>query len=486
MSHDLRTAMKCLEHQKEIVQLDSCIDVHNEIAGLYRYLGAGGAVMRPTKVGPALLCTNLKDFPDRRILIGMNSRRRLSKLLDCPQDALSKRLAAALQAPVEPNYLKSSEGVDCYTNYLCADEPDFDIRKILPAPCNTEDDAGPFITMGMLCASDPETGERDITIHRVCLQSRDEMTISFAPGRHIDAFRQKAERAGRSLPVSISIGYDPIIALASCFQAPTTPLGFNELTIAGSLRHEAVDMVPCRSIREYAIAGSEFIIEGELLPFVRMPEDVNTRTGKAMPEFTGYEGVAEPALPVMKVKAVAFRKDPIIQICIGASNEHVALAGPPTEASIWIALQRALPGKVLNVYAPPGGGGKFMLIIQVKKESIRDEGIQRQAALVAFATFKELKHIYLVDEDVDPFDMDDVLWAMNTRFQGDLDTIMIPGTRMHHIDPSSWPEYSPFLRERGQACKMIFDCTVPFSQKERFKRARFTETDLSRYTFKPC
>ena len=100
-----------------------------------------------------------------------------------------------------------------------------------------------------------------------------------------------------------------------------------------------------------------------------------------------------------------------------------------------------------------------------KKLSPSDEGRQRQAALLAFSAFSELKHVFLVDEDVDCFDMNDVIWAMNTRFQGDADIITIPGVRCHPLDPSNDPTCSPSIRDHGIACKTIFDCTVPYDQK---------------------
>ena len=122
-----------------------------------------------------------------------------------------------------------------------------------------------------------------------------------------------------------------------------------------------------------------------------------------------------------------------------------------------------------------------MAVLQFKKSVASDEGRQRQAALLAFSAFSELKHIFLVDEDGDCFDMNDVLWAMNTRFQGDVDTITIPGVRCHPLDPSNDPAFSPSIRDHGIACKTIFDCTVPVDQKARFVRARFMELDPSEW-----
>ncbi len=200
-----------------------------------------------------------------------------------------------------------------------------------------------------------------------------------------------------------------------------------------------------------------------------------------MPEFPGYTGAAVQQTPVLHVRAVTTRRDPIMQTVIGPSEEHASMAGLPTEASILMMEERALPGFVRNVYCAPFGGGKYAAIVQVGKRGPIDEGKQRQAALLAFSAFSELKHVFLVDEDVDPFDLSDVLWAMTTRFQADLDVIPIPGVRLHPLEPSSDPAYSPYVRNRGIACKCIFDCTVPFEQRERFQRCRFMDIDKEKW-----
>ncbi|MBR3164595.1 MAG: UbiD family decarboxylase, partial [Lachnospiraceae bacterium] len=226
-----------------------------------------------------------------------------------------------------------------------------------------------------------------------------------------------------------------------------------------------------------AIANAEYVIEGEVIPGVRLQEDQNSHTGYAMPEFPGYTGPASSECFQIKVKAVTTRRNPIMQTCIGPSEEHVSMAGIPTEASIYGLIEKAMPGKLLNVYCASPGGGKFMTVLQFKKNVASDEGRQRQAALLAFSAFSELKTVFLVDEDVDCFDMNDVLWAMNTRFQGDVDIITIPGVRTHPLDPSNDPDYSPSIRDHGISCKTIFDCTVPYGLKDRFRRARFMDVD---------
>jgi gallate decarboxylase subunit C len=324
-------------------------------------------------------------------------------------------------------------------------------------------------------ATDPETGETDVTIHRLCMQGPDTLSMFLSMGRHIEIFRQKAEAAGKPLPISINIGLDPAIGVCSCFEPPTTPVGFNELAIAGSLRGKPVELVDCLTIKGKAIANAEFVIEGELMPDIRVKEDQFSKTGKAMPEFPGYNGPAHPSLPIIKVKAVTTRKNPIMQTVIGPSEEHVNLAGIPHEASILGMVDRAMPGRLLNVYTPRAGGGKLMAILQFRKGIPADEGRQRQAALLAFAAYPEVKHVIVVDDDVDIFDTDDVLWAMNTRYQGDIDTIFIPGVRCHQLDPSQDPTFNAAIKGRGISCKTIFDCTVPFALKEQFQRAQFQE-----------
>lgn len=479
---DLRSALELLRKlDGELLETEIEVDPDAELAGVYRYIGAGGTVKRPTKEGPAMLFHCVKGHPDAKVVIGvLASRKRVAALLDCPPQDLGKRLHACLEHPIQP--VVTEEKAQCQEVIHLASDEDFDLYKLIPAPTNTPDDAGPYITMGMCYATHPETGKSDVTIHRMCIQSRDELSIYFVPGaRHIGAMAECAERRGEPLPISVSIGVDPAIEIGSCFEPPSTPMGYDELAIAGALRGEPVKLCRCMTVQQRAIANAEYVIEGEVVPNVRVQEDQNSHSGYAMPEFPGYTGPASGQCWLIKVKAVTHRRHPIMQTCIGPSEEHVSMAGIPTEASIYGMVEKAMPGKLKNVYCASSGGGKYMAVLQFQKTVQSDEGRQRQAALLAFAAFGELKHVFLVDEDVDCFDMNDVLWAMNTRFQGDADIITIPGVRCHPLDPSNDPSCSPWIRDHGIACKTIFDCTVPFDQKERFRRAAFLETDVSKW-----
>ena len=111
--------------------------------------------------------------------------------------------------------------------------------------------------------------------------------------------------------------------------------------MAGALRGEPVQLCNCLTVNEKAIANAEYVIEGEVVPGVRVQEDQNSHSGFAMPEFPGYTGPASSDCWLIKVTAVTTRKDPIMQTCIGPSEEHVSMAGIPTEASIWGMVDKA-------------------------------------------------------------------------------------------------------------------------------------------------
>ena len=251
--HDLRSALELLASMPgELVTTDVPVDPKDELSGVYRHVGAAGTCMRPTRKGPAMIFNKVKGYDDVRVAIGLlATRERAGYLLDCEPAKLGFLLRDSVKNAIAPVVVDRKQA-KCQEVIHRAEDPDFDIRKLLPAPTNTIEDAGPYFTMGMCYASDPDSGESDITIHRLCVQSKNELSMWLTPGRHIDAFRMKAEARNEPLPISISIGVDPAIEIAACFEPPTTPIGFNELSIAGALRNRPVEMVDCVSIKERA------------------------------------------------------------------------------------------------------------------------------------------------------------------------------------------------------------------------------------------
>lgn len=478
---DLRSALDRLrDHPGQLIETDEPVDPDGELAGVYRRVGAGGTVEPPTQIGPAMLFNNVSGYPNSRVLVGMlASRERTGLLLDAPPRKLTQRLSTARNEGVAPTEFSGAEA-PCQETIHRAEDDNFDLRELLPAPTNTNQDAGPYFCMGLVLASDPDLGT-DVTIHRLCVQSDSTMTIFFAPGRHIDEFRKRAEDRGESLKITINMGLDPAIYVGAEWEAPTTPLGYDELQVAGGLRDTPVELTEGVTVDEKAIARAEVVIEGEIIPDRHEAEDQNTGTGHSMPEFPGYLGDAADSLPVIEVKAITTRQNPILQTLVGPGEEHVNLAGLPTEGSIYRALEDAMPGFATGVYAHSAGGGKFVAVIQCDKNSASDDGRARQAAIIALGVYSELKNVILVDDDVDIFDTDDVLWAMTTRMQGDTDIITIPGVSGHVLDPSQRPEYNPDLPAKGTTAKTIFDATAPYHLADEFERAHFQDVDPRPY-----
>ena len=325
---DLRSALRLLEATPgQLLRTDHPVDAYAELAGVYRRVGAGCPVEPPTKIGPAMMFQNIKGYPGARVVTGvMASRERVGMLLNTPPRRLGFKMLEAVQHPIDPVITPDRTPLCQQVVY----KENIDILKTLPVPTNTPLDAGPYIMLGLLRATDPETGEHDVTFHRLCVQGPNKLSVLLGGGHHIGTFHQKAEKMKKPLPVSISIGVDTAINLATSFEGPTTPQGCDELSIAGGLRGQAVELSRCVSVDEYAIANAEIVIEGVLLPGVRMREDESTKSGNAMPEFLGYLGGANPTITVIEVTAITTRTNPIYQTIVGPGEEHVNLSGIPT------------------------------------------------------------------------------------------------------------------------------------------------------------
>ena len=149
--NDLRSAIEYLKNVKgQLVKSDVEVNPHGELAGIYRYIGAGGTVKRPTKIGPAMIFNNIKGHKEAKVIIGLlASRDRVGMLLDCEPKKLGFLLNEAVKNPINPIIIEN-ENAPCQEVVHYATDEGFDIRKILPAPTNTEEDAGPYITLGIV------------------------------------------------------------------------------------------------------------------------------------------------------------------------------------------------------------------------------------------------------------------------------------------------------------------------------------------------
>ena len=408
---DLRTALQFLEAQQgELETNSSPIQAYCEAASIYAQKAGGVPVKAPTSVGPAILFERLMPS-NRAAVVGMfGSRQRCASYLGTTHDKIADHLIAAARTPIAP-VLSERAPV-----HEVIQTENIDLRA-LPNFTLTSGDAGSYITLGLSMAKDPLSEGRNISVHRLCVQGPDTLTIWMVPGRHLESFYLSAKAQGKALPIAIHIGLDPAVYMASCCPSPLVPLGFNELDIASSLRGRAFEISPCVSIDAHCISHAEYVLEGEITDEI-VPE--SDSSNYSMPEFLGYNGKVHPGLPVVKIKTITHRHNPVYQTVIGPGYEQSNLLGFGLEAAILDFLRNNVTTNTINAYCSSAGGGYLLLFLQFRKDSEQHDGLVKQAALAVFGVFRMIKQIVLVDEDVDVFNEQDVWWAMTTRFQVDI------------------------------------------------------------------
>jgi 2,5-furandicarboxylate decarboxylase 1 len=325
---------------------------------------------------------------------------------------------------------------------------DVDLAKLLPLPTHNEHDSGPYITAGLMIARNPATGRQNVSIHRCQLNGPNRLGVLLLP-RHTHMFFEMAEREKQPLHVAIVIGVDPLTLLAS--QA-ILPIDCDELEVAGALHRQPLSVVKCLTSEVRVPADAEIVVEGRLLPDVREPEG-------PFGEFPQYYG-ERAARHVIEVDAVTHRRDPLFHTIGGGGLEHILLGAIPREASMLAHLRRSFPN-VLDVHLSPGGVGRYHLYVRIRK---RQEGEAKNIMLGAFAGHYDVKHVIVVDADVDIHDPAEVEWAVATRFQADQDLVIVPNSQGSRLDPSA---------RDGVGAKMGLDATKPLAADPmRFTRIR--------------
>jgi 2,5-furandicarboxylate decarboxylase 1 len=325
---------------------------------------------------------------------------------------------------------------------------DVDLARLLPLPTHNEHDGGPYISAGIMITRNPRTGRQNVSIHRCQLTAPNRLGVLLLP-RHAHMFFEMAEASGKPLEAALVVGIDPLTLLAS--QA-IAPIDADELEIAGALHRRPLSVVKCITNELRVPAEAEIVIEGRFLPGVREPEG-------PFGEFPQYYGERADR-HVMEVVAVTHRRDAIFHTIVGGGLEHLLLGAIPKEATMLAHLRRTFPN-VLDVHFSPGGVMRYHLYVQIKK---RQEGEAKNIMLGAFAGSFDVKHVIVVDEDVDIRNPQEVEWAVATRFQADRDLVVVPESQGSKLDPST---------RNGVGTKMGLDATKPLDAPElRFKRIR--------------
>ncbi len=314
----------------------------------------------------------------------------------------------------------------------------------LPIPTHFSVDGAPYITAGQIAARDPQSGVDTTGFHRLMLKGRNRLGLSVHSRRRMYEFHRRAEARGESLPAAITLGIHPLHYMGSMVFA--YPPGVRKFEIIGGLFGEPYRLARTGIEGLEVPAGAEIVIEGEILAGVHEPEG-------PFGEFTGYASFRSTE-NVFVAHRVKMRRDAMFHSVVsGMSQDHILVSCVTREGEILNALRRNLPN-VIAVHVPHRTCGAFLAIVKMKKTS---QGEPQQAIMAALGTEFYTKYVIVVDEDVDIFDMNDVMWAVSTRVRAERDIVFIPHSKGAILDPSSDPE-------AFTVTKMGIDATRPLGR----------------------
>ncbi len=366
---------------------------------------------------------------------------------------IEDKLKAAIDRPIPPKRVRTSP-----TQEITLTGDDVDLYR-LPIPMSSIYDGGPMITAGVVIARDPELGMNS-GMYRFIVKEKNLTGIDIVTPNNMRMFAQRALERKEPLPISISLGTHPIEMAGSGYRAP---LGVDEMAIAGGLRGEPVALAPCKTIDLPYIADAEIVLEGEILPVGwTWPEG---RFG----EFTRLMGGLHWN-PLVRIKAITMRKD-AIYYSLHMPWENTWIAAPTRYAAIRQALKTAgVQVKEINVTL--GGCAFWHAVI-----SIRKQPGEAKNALLAALSVMDLKHVVVVDDDIDVFDPTDVEWAIATRVQGDREIRIVGNARAKPLDPSL-PQGAGVV---PTGAKVGIDATIPEGiPREHYERITYAYADTAK------
>ncbi|OFZ98039.1 MAG: hypothetical protein A2Z64_12780 [Betaproteobacteria bacterium RIFCSPLOWO2_02_67_12] len=340
-------------------------------------------------------------------------------------------------------------------------EEKVDLSK-LPIPVHALKDGGRYLDCSVVMARNPETGQPNISIHRMMVTRKDRLSFLIDPGRHLGEYVEIAERRGEPLPVTINNG----VGLAPWIVSSLPRLGDNKHTIAHHLAGRPIDLMRAQTVDVPAYADAQFVIEAEILPGVREAEG-------PFAEVTGYYAGRDQRW-VMKVKAVTRRKSPVFHTVLSGVEVWNAV-GFTAEAAIYAAVNAKIP-EVCAVFLPPGGCGFYQAVVQVRNAR---PAIAQDVIRETFQAFRSLQRVVVVDTDVNIFDAADVDWAITTRFNADTGLLVLPNEEGHILNPAVKINADG---KGGTVTKIGIDALVPYHEdREKFERVEFRRVDLARY-----
>jgi len=429
MVKDLRTFIAQVEstHPEEIARVTKPISPRYEITALLTQL-------ERSKRFPLLFCEKVNGS-DAPVVINVQASRKLMAFaLDCRPEELAGTFSARQSQPISPVELSAAP-----VHEVVRLGEEVDLTRV-PLLTHYDVNAAPYITAGIVVAADPDTGVRNTSYNRLMLAGKRELRIFMAVGRHLWTLHNKAEGRGEPLPIAIVIGVHPLFSLGAQAFTPSTE---DEYAVIGGMMGEPLRVAKAKTVPILIPADAEMVIEGRILPHIRREEG-------PFGEFTGH-AVSKDDRQVIEVTAITHRKNYIFQDVHAGYTEHKLMGAVPREAALIKAVRQTVP-TVKNVCMPVSGNCRFHAYVSIAK---RTPGQAKNAICAAFAADMLLKHVIIVDDDIDVFDEEQVLWAVSNRFQADRGLVVISNAQGSELDPSAGPG--------GVNAKMGLDATKPLS-----------------------
>ena len=415
---DLRSFLEDIENE--------VIHIKEPLSKLYEV----SAALQKFDGGKVLSFDRVKEHNVRMIGGLCGSRPRLLRALGVTSDELYPALINATKNP-----LKCKIGDGPVKEVV--EEGSLDD---IPVLTHFKGDPGPYITSGVIYTKNPETSQENVSFHRLLVLDDKRMGIRIVP-RHLYRMTQLAkESETESLDVSISLGLHPALLVAGALPAS---FGVSEFDIVNRLTNGGVKLTKCEHVDALAPADAELVLEGKLLLNEKVTEG----------PFVDLSGTfdVQRQQPVIELKGVMHREDYIYQ----------ALLPSGSEPRIWEYVRNVVPN-VRGVNMTVGGMGWLHCVVSFEKFR---EGDPKNVLMAIFAAHPSLKHAVVVDSDIDPYDMQQVEWAIATRFKADEDLLIVPNVRVSSLDPAG-------DQEKELGCKMGIDATRPmFKDQEGFRRA---------------
>lgn len=314
----------------------------------------------------------------------------------------------------------------------------------LPANLQHGHDGGLYISASVDFAIDAQTGWTNSGLRRLMLRGKRETGIDLNAPSDLRAIYIAAQARGEKLPISFVVGSHPIDHVAATMRVPG-----DELELVAKLRDAPLPVVKCVTNDIRVPADAEWVIEGYL------DERGYVEDEGPYGEYLGYYGGVK-SNPVFHATAITRRRDALFQTLTISGRrldrtETSQLETLRTEFNVWRALQTVVREPVA-VYAPVAGGGQTNVRVALRQ---RFPG-EARAAIHTVLGSTSVKHMFVVDPDIDIFSDEQMEWALGTRFQGDRDLVIMTGMRASPLDPS--------LHGARTGCKVGFDLTWPFGK----------------------